>query len=83
MSPDGLILYDEEGAHPMAVSPGSGYEGLFTDLRGAVLNGLAPGHEGRWGKRDRGSHVGRAAVVPREARNPADASGCHSYLIPS
>lgn len=50
VSPDGFILYDAQGARPIALPPGSGYEGLFTDLRAAVLAGQAPRHGGRWGK---------------------------------
>lgn len=49
-SPHGLTLYDSAGAHELPLPPGSGYQGLFTDLRLALRAGSAPRHGGRWGK---------------------------------
>ncbi len=49
-SPHGLTLYDGAGAHELPLPPGSGYQGLFADLRLAVRAGIAPRHDGRWGK---------------------------------
>lgn len=49
-SPEGLTLYDAAGAHVLALPRGSGYQGLFTDLRSALRAGVAPRHDGRWGK---------------------------------
>lgn len=49
-SPQGLTLFDAQGAHPIALPRGSGYQGLFADLRAALRAGIAPRHDGRWGK---------------------------------
>lgn len=49
-SPEGLTLYDADGAHALALPRGSGYQGLFADLRAALRAGRAPAHDGRWGK---------------------------------
>ncbi|WP_439590647.1 Gfo/Idh/MocA family protein [Hydrogenophaga sp.] len=50
VSPEGLGLYDADGAHSLALPRGSGYEGLFADLRQALRAGTRPRHDGHWGK---------------------------------
>ncbi len=50
VSAQGLTLYDADGEHPLALAGGSGYEGLFTDLRQALRAGVTPRHGGHWGK---------------------------------
>lgn len=50
VSPEGLTLYDANGAHFLALPRGSGYEGLFADLRWALRAGTRPRHDGHWGK---------------------------------
>jgi phthalate 4,5-cis-dihydrodiol dehydrogenase len=49
-SAQGLSLFDADGRHELALPPGSGYEGLFADLRAALRQGIPPRHDGRWGK---------------------------------
>jgi phthalate 4,5-cis-dihydrodiol dehydrogenase len=49
-SPEGVTLYDAGGAHALQLPRGCGCPGLFADLRLALRAGLAPRHDGRWGK---------------------------------
>lgn len=49
-SPEGLTLYDAAGARAFVLPRGSGYQGLFADLRAALRAGVAPRHDGGWGK---------------------------------
>lgn len=49
-SREGLTLYDAAGACALVVPRGSGYQGVFADLRAALRAGVAPHHDGRWGK---------------------------------
>ncbi|MCI2810973.1 Gfo/Idh/MocA family protein [Eoetvoesiella caeni] len=49
-SPSGFTLYDEHGAHNFALSPSTGYEGIFNDLRLALSTGNSPRHDVHWGK---------------------------------
>jgi phthalate 4,5-cis-dihydrodiol dehydrogenase len=52
-SPDGVMIYDQNGAREIRLvqQPGSTEESsLFDDLRAALREGRAPIHGGRWGK---------------------------------
>lgn len=49
-APSGVVLYDDQGAHALNLPRGTGYEGLFADLKRALRENLAPCHGGHWGK---------------------------------
>lgn len=69
-SPEGLTLYDAAGAHALVLPRGSGYQGLFADLRAALRAGVAPPHDGHWGKAGTEAMLGllRSARERREVR---------------
>lgn len=51
VSPDGLLVYDEHRRWEVSLAGEPvGRESLLGELAGAVLDGLPPEHDGRWGK---------------------------------
>jgi len=49
-SPDGLIVYDDEGRHEIKLpTEPSGADAMIDELCSAVETGTPPPHDGRWG----------------------------------
>jgi phthalate 4,5-cis-dihydrodiol dehydrogenase len=52
-SADGVFVYGERGRREIALPDGGRYSGrlnVLDDMRGAILDGRPPVHDGRWGK---------------------------------
>lgn len=50
-SPDGLLVYGEDGQREVELVKGtSGRDNILTELHDAIVNGVPPLHDGRWGK---------------------------------
>lgn len=53
-SPDGILIYDNDGVREIVIPPGRGYpnkDGVIDELYDAAINGTAPLHDGEWGMR--------------------------------
>jgi phthalate 4,5-cis-dihydrodiol dehydrogenase len=51
-SPDGVLVYDDEGVHELLAPRARAYpnkDGVIDELYNAIVGGQAPLHDGRWG----------------------------------
>jgi phthalate 4,5-cis-dihydrodiol dehydrogenase len=77
-APAGLTLFDADGVHDIPLPGGSGYQGLFADLRAALRAGVAPRHDGRWGK----ATVEVMLALLQSARERREIALSHQVLLP-
>lgn len=75
---EGLTLYDSMGAHPIVLSAGSGYQGLFTDIRSTLRSGNSLRHDARWGK----AGVEAMLAVLQSAREGQEVALIHQVPLP-
>jgi phthalate 4,5-cis-dihydrodiol dehydrogenase len=79
-SADGLILYDIRGATTCEIDRGSGIPGrreVLDDMRAALLDGIPPIHDGRWGK----ATLEVALAIQQSAREAREVDLKHQVAV--
>jgi phthalate 4,5-cis-dihydrodiol dehydrogenase len=80
-SADGVYVYDEAGKREIALPGGGKYSGrhnVLDDMRGAILEGRKPVHDGRWGK----ATLEVALAIQQSARERREVTLAHQVAAP-
>jgi phthalate 4,5-cis-dihydrodiol dehydrogenase len=79
-SADGLIQYDTRGATTCEIDRGGGIPGrreVLDDMRAALLDGIPPIHDGRWGK----ATLEVALAIQQSAREACEVDLKHQVAV--